>query len=406
MLEWLIVGGGVHGTILSVALTTRGGVDADAIRVIDQESTPLAVWRRNTRSCGMKYLRSPGSHSIDSSFAGLRRWAAREGVREEEFLAPYFRPSLSVFDAHSDFVITHHQLQSLRIQDRVTGVKPNGASAIVECESGAKLHAKRVVMAVGRASSLRVPDWAVGRGPRVRHVFGLPYVPVSDWAFGRVLIVGGGITAAQLAVSCAGAPDVRSVEMLMPHEVRVRLFDSEPCYIGPRCLPEYLKLSTVAEKRDVLRRVRYPGSMPPYVAGELAAGEATGAIHRRVCSVHRLRRCSESHDAVIVDLDDGSMVRGDCLVLATGFDDRVPAEGLINQIAADYSAPVDEAGFPIPELDLRWGGESVYVSGVLGELVLGPTAGNIIGAHIAARRLVARRRSVESIPWTWREVAG
>ena len=42
-LDWLIVGGGVHGTILSHALVHRGGVSPACLRVLDPHQAPLAA---------------------------------------------------------------------------------------------------------------------------------------------------------------------------------------------------------------------------------------------------------------------------------------------------------------------------------------------------------------------------
>lgn len=403
MHEWLIVGGGIHGTILSLALTTRGKVDRDDLCIVDPNPEPLAMWRKHTRACGMKFLRSPGSHSVEPDFAALRRWATARGYGAADFILPYFRPSLRLFEAHSSHVVSKHRLAGLTRTDRVVSVVPDNGALSIVCESGERVASRRVVLAVGRTDRQRIPGWAKGLGARVRHVFGAPHSPVSSWAEGRVVVVGGGITAAQCAISCVeeGA-SVDSVVMVSPHDLRVSLFDSEPCYIGPRCLPGFLALSTVEEKQAELQRVRYPGSVPPYIAGELAAAESTGGVERVVGEVESVT----TGDPMVMRLSDGRRIQADTIVLATGFEGSVPAPSLIAQIADAFDAATDDRGYPVPNIDLEWAGRDtgvVYVTGVLGELALGPTAGNIIGAHIAGRRLIAG--SGNRLPWTWASAA-
>ena len=46
MLEWLIVGGGIHGTHLSLVLTEKLGFSRDSVRVHDPHHDPLARWRQ------------------------------------------------------------------------------------------------------------------------------------------------------------------------------------------------------------------------------------------------------------------------------------------------------------------------------------------------------------------------
>ena len=75
MLEWLIIGGGVHGTHLSHLLVHGAGVPDDRLRVLDPHPEPLAVWRRHTARCGMRHLRSPATHHIDLPILSLYRFA-------------------------------------------------------------------------------------------------------------------------------------------------------------------------------------------------------------------------------------------------------------------------------------------------------------------------------------------
>jgi hypothetical protein len=53
VLSWLIVGGGIHGTLLSRHLTAAG-VARDRLRVLDPDVQPLDRWNHRTEATGMQ----------------------------------------------------------------------------------------------------------------------------------------------------------------------------------------------------------------------------------------------------------------------------------------------------------------------------------------------------------------
>ena len=64
MLDWPIVGGGVHGTHLAHDLLQRRGVARRRLAVVDPHAEPLARWNRRTTNVDMAYLRSPNVHNL------------------------------------------------------------------------------------------------------------------------------------------------------------------------------------------------------------------------------------------------------------------------------------------------------------------------------------------------------
>jgi len=79
MLDWLIVGGGIHGTHLALVLTARGGVDPERLRILDPHETLLARWERCTASgsSGRRVCTLPGRWPSWS----LGRWRATSRAR-------------------------------------------------------------------------------------------------------------------------------------------------------------------------------------------------------------------------------------------------------------------------------------------------------------------------------------
>ena len=59
--DWIIMGGGLHGTYMAYKLQENNSID---IAVIDPHPRLLMQWERNTTNCGQEYLRSPDQHNL------------------------------------------------------------------------------------------------------------------------------------------------------------------------------------------------------------------------------------------------------------------------------------------------------------------------------------------------------
>ena len=58
MLEWIIVGGGIHGTLLANFLLSAQKVLPHQIQILDPYPHLLFRWQHCTQNCGMEFLRS------------------------------------------------------------------------------------------------------------------------------------------------------------------------------------------------------------------------------------------------------------------------------------------------------------------------------------------------------------
>ncbi len=395
MLDLLIIGGGIHGTYLSNALSTRMGVSD--LAVIDPYERPLTLWRRHTRACGMQYLRSPAAHNLDVSFNALRDYAARQGWdAHSSFVPPYARPLLDLFNAHADSVINANGLDRLRMPGTVDDITLHDHH--VEVRSGKQsLRARHVLLSVGRGESLCVPQWANAVDPSgevARHLFDPRFDRDRFADAERRVIVGAGASGVQLALFAVER--TRSpLTVISEQPLQVRRFDSDPCYIGPRCAKQFLHEPDYAQRRAMITAARAPGSIPEDVADRLADYQARGLIHVLVDRVNRARRMSPGENrsagslgSLTLSLASGKEVGADTVALATGFAPGTPAGTLVQRLAERYRLRRAADGFPVPDSFLRWH-ERLFVSGALAELELGPFAPNIIGAIAAAKRLGA-----------------
>lgn len=388
MIDWLIVGGGVHGCTIAHALLRYGRVERDETLILDPHPRLLAAWHRTTRACGMRFLRSPAAHALVPDFTALLRWARRHGYdRRLHTTPPYARPSLELFNAHAHTTLRSSGLAGRHRRGRVVAIHQgaDGMSWRLRLDDGDVIHARNVVLAPGRSDGLNLPAWAAEE-PRASHLFHPSFDRDRVAGARRPVIVGGGVSAAHLALFLAGTAE--RVTLVTRHELRVRQFDSDPCYLGPACMEGFLTLETPAERRALLRRVRNPGSVPPELADELARAQERGTVRIE----HREPR-------------DGTEIEGDAIVLATGFAPGPPLGSIVAALAAGEGAgqplPVDPEGYPVPGPTLEWA-PGLYVTGALGEQELGPAAPNIVGAHNAAKRIIAHRAGrPRRVPAAW-----
>lgn len=383
MLDWLIVGGGLHGTYLSLWLTGVCGVRRDKVRVLDPFDDPLQRWKHCTRNTGVDVMRSPLVHHLDPDASSLHRFAERRHPgREDLFTGRYRRPTLALFEEHTESVIERNALRSLRVRGKARKLERVARGMRVEGDAGA-IEAREVVLAVGLGADLHVPAWARGLDPRTTaHVFDDAFRAQSIGAGERVAVVGGGMSAAQCALQLA--TQLRTPPFLVTrHATRIARFDQDPCWFGPKCLDAFR--GSPEERRATVETARLRGSMPAEVAASLEAAVADQRIVRRLASVVAAENPASG---VALELGDGTRELVDRVILATGLEQRRPGGPWLDAAVADLGLPIAACGSPLLDPELRWAPHLRAVGG-LAELVVGPSARNLAGIRMAAERLTA-----------------
>ena len=425
MLDWIIVGGGIHGCTIAHSLLRYGSVDPDRLRIIDPHPGPLAAWSRRAHNCGMRYLRSPAAHAIVPDFTSLLAWARAHGYDgEQHTIPPYSRPSLELFQAHADAMVEESGVREQWIKGSADGVNRAGDHWAVHLAGGPIVEARRVVLALGNEGHA-IPAWAE-RAPEAVHVYDPGFDREEAAEADAPVIVGGGITAAHLALFlvahrpgiCPGSPIVPIRLVVRPTPGRkaarsrsalplqVEQFDSDPCYIGPACMTRYLSANDPEERRRMLDEARHPGTITPDLALQLERAVAGGTVEIIVDDIVGVH--SGPGDRVSLE-GRARRLETDLVVLATGVANGPPGgpirESLEAGDATGTALPVDSQGYPIPDPSLQWA-HGLFVTGSLAEQELGPSAPNIVGAHNAAKRIVAHLSGTPRvIPAAWRRYA-
>lgn len=365
MLDWLIIGGGFHGTALAFALTKRYGVARERLCVLDPHPRPLALWHHVTRNVGMRYLRSSFVHHLHYDPWSLRTFAtSRRGERLARYIPRFNRPALPLLNAYHDWLIDHYALADLRIQGRAIGLTRCADGWQIETTDGS-LAARHVILAMGATEERLIPAWAADL-PNTHHIFDPAFIRADLPPWQTVVVVGGGISAAQTAIAlCEDNPN-GNVTIWARHDPRLSHFDADPCWVTALCLDDFLQVDDPARRRAMINTARRPGSMPPNVADAITALTQSGRV-RWV-------------------LGDGLPPPADHIILCTGFTRSRPGGDWLQAAIHAHGLPLAPDGYPLVDAGLRWVA-GVYVTGPLAELEIGPVARNFIGARLASERI-------------------
>ncbi len=382
--DWLIVGGGIHGVHLAARLLGEAGVTPDALRIVDPGPALLARWQACTRATGMRHLRSPSVHHLDLEPFSLQHFAGKRGRRPPDlFIPPYDRPSLDLFDAHCARVIETHGLGALHISAKVVRLEPRDGVVHAELSSGERIVAGAVLLAIGASEQPDWPAWAPRGTARVGHLFDLAPLPWPDTTRPETIaVVGGGISAAQVALRLVA--EGHTVTLVSRHALREHPFDSDPGWLGPRFMTRFEAEPSFSRRRAMIRNARHRGSMPPDVRRAIATALDERTLALAEADVIGLE---VGPSGCTLSLGDGSGLGADRVLLATGFATTRPGGEMLDTLIAESGLPCAECGFPMTDRALRWH-PSIFVTGPLAELELGPVARNIAGARRAGDRIV------------------
>ncbi len=385
MLDWLIIGGGIHGTHLAHVLINQCGVSAAAVRILDPHARLLQAWSKRAENTGMRYLRSTRVHHIDINSRSLERFGQEKQPYDSNlWIDPYYRPSLEIFKEHCQHVIDTYQLQDLHTHGQALALHRVRNGWRVDTDS-AKLKTRKVLLATGRQKPF-IPDWAdplIKQNAPIQHVLDMTFdmQHVSNEA--QVMVIGGGISAGQIALKLMSG---HSVTLVTRHPLRQLDFDSSPCWLGPACMDSFEE-AQYPRRRWMLGEARHPGTLAQDVYKDIHTAIEAGEMLLHQGEVVNANMTNDNR--VSLTMVDGSIVTVDYVVLATGLQAVQPKHTWLADTIKRYNLPLADCGYPILDEKLRWA-KGLYATGSLAELELGPAAANIAGARAAGRRWYER----------------
>ncbi|MFC4247968.1 FAD/NAD(P)-binding protein [Natribaculum luteum] len=382
-LECAIVGGGIHGTYLVQRLLEDVGLERADVAIVDPHDGLLESFRRKARACEMAELRSTFVHHVGTDPFGLEHFAETRDREDELLPTPGYprRPSLSLFLDYADDVIDGHDLEALHRRATVETIRDDG-ELVLETTDG-PIRTRHCVLAIGHGGRYRRPTWADDAD--AVHVWD-GFDP-DERADGTV-IVGGGITAGQLATCLSGR---EPVTLLTRHPLERAVTEADPRWINWDHVERHLHAHPPGSRAryEVVCEARNDATLPPYLHDRFESAVDAARLAVRRGEVESARTV-DGHVRLL--LEDGGCVTGDRVVLATGFA-PVFEHPFVDRVTRSLDLERGYRGMPVlADETLAWrrvdGSRSrLFVTGALAAGTVGPLAGNVAGARRAADRI-------------------
>lgn len=268
-----IVGAGPHGLAVAVAiLSRRPSLRDGGLVVLDPTGSWLTAWKDRFAALEIPCLRSPGVHHPDVQPHALLRYASATG-RTNELADPFAVPSTTLFADFCAEVVDRRGLGELPVPATVADIASHPEGACVHLVDGRQVLARRVVLATNPSIPV-LPGWAKEAGGR--HAGEVDLRRVEQFGGQRVAVVGGGLTAAHLALGAARR--CAQVTVVARRPLEQRAFDTDPGWLGPKELRSFAQERSVARRRDLVDAARGGGTIPARWLNALAEHPAITVV--------------------------------------------------------------------------------------------------------------------------------
>ena len=371
-----ILGAGPHGLAMALHLQEADPAAAEHAVVIDPSGRWMSNWYNQFERLGIDVLRSPSVHHPGPSVDALSSFVRRQRLPTSGL--KYDPPMSATFTAFTRHLVEAAGLAPpAALKPRSITRQEDGTLQIATTTT--TVVADQVVIA-SNPHRRNIPEglWPLcGRSPaRLAHAADIDLTVLPDLTGERIAIMGGGLTAGHLATGAARRGAV--VDLITRQPLRIRDFDLDPGWLGPKFLHGFDQCSDPRARLDLAMSARGGGTIPQWMRDELQHERIT--LHEGVPVVG----AEAQVDHYRLDLEGGRNVEAERLWLATGTTPDISALRCLEPLLPDI-AIIDD--LPVPDDDLRIGLHPVYVMGRLATLTLGPAAGNLWGSRQAARRI-------------------
>jgi lysine/ornithine N-monooxygenase len=390
-----------------------------SVCIIDPHSSWMQKWKDSFQKLDIKYLRSPVlAHVNLFDTNALLAYAVEQGRESELYESGLFDrkellplgqsqiglwklPSTKLFNDFCD-----NMSQSLN-HDYIQGA----AMKVEACRNGLRqleltVHLKddnehqivltdHVIVAMGPIGKPIVPNWLIKTNKKLQDAE-RPTTRICQWtqmdqimsrAPKRVLVLGGGLTAVQVAQRCCTMNNAANSKVVLcsRRPLTCRHFDIPIAWFDRRstnkCMYDFYHLP-VGDRLALLKQTRGGGSVPPVYMKDLHRLEMLGKL-QRVVGTPKILSDGDTDKPIQVMLGE-EMVEFDQIILACGYKPNCQAHPLIQSIKELNPELEFMGGFPMVTEDLQIA-KDIFVTGALGSLNTGPDAANLMGIRRASQ---------------------
>ena len=207
---------------------------------------------------------------------------------------------------------------------------------------------------------------------------------------GKIVIVGGGLTAGTLAKSLS--EQGHHVILIARKQLKTEQFDFPPIWLGPKALTEFANEIDFHRRYQIIQEHRGEGSITPDVMETLENSPNINIYpETRICNIVSAQDLQvETTRDVITDVSH--------IILATGYKFNLRRYGFLRELIEQHPIPL-VCGLPKLEANLQFYPiENLFGSGTVAQLQIGPASGNIAGANLAYERF--REKLFDQLPQT------
>ncbi len=382
--DLVICGGGLHGSILFINLPKH--VQNNTL-IIDNNSHPLAQFFSQCKTVGISHLRSPASHCMHKNFNSLFEYAVKHNFSQKHFEGRYYTPTIDLFYDYCTHSLKTCKIQNSWLKAHIESLEyKNKLWSITTSKE--VLQTKRVILALG-GEKAAIPTYCKN-ATNISHILDIPFIDPPDGS--KIAIIGAGMSGVQSALRFYTDKHCR-VTVFSHKDISVNFFDSNPCFIGPKCLPLFLSEKDYNKRRNIIQTHRFSGTINSFCMNIFSnavkknhisyiIGKIENIFQRKNTNTIQLQKNSTKHAIPKSTTEEFNSV-----IFASGFEKSIPPHNhIIAPLKSKYSLATTQGGWPIVDSSLQWH-SGLYLTGALAELELGPAARNIIGAHLAYRRL-------------------
>ncbi|MDJ0724623.1 MAG: FAD/NAD(P)-binding protein [Prochloraceae cyanobacterium] len=386
-IDLAIVGAGVQALTLTTHLLQKSSKHSSKFIVIDSDGVWMKQWHHQFAAQQIPHLRSPAVHHPDPNSYELRRFAEN---RKNELFPPYDRPGTKLFADFCHEVIRRWDLEDKVYRGKVRQILPikhrsrSGFQLVLDDEKS--LIARKVVLAIG-SGEIQLPEWAkridLDRlSDRLCHSVAVDLRHLN-LARERILVIGGGLTSAHLAI---GAINLGAKVTLMTRKpLQEKIFDADPGWLGPKYLKDFHAETDWHLRWQMIHNARNGGSITPEMMLQLRKASREGKVAlNQNCQVSS---ASWQDNNWQVNCQDNNKHQFNRIWLATGTKLDARDLPLLKDVLQVYPTEIVN-GLPVLDDRLRLPKSNFLIMGALAALQIGPVARNIAGGIRACERIV------------------